>query len=92
MAHLTLVVSNDQPERAARGTGELLFQLGLLAEAAPGEPDLVSAHKWMSLAAIRGSAAARRYRRNLAQQMTDLEIAAAQAEVCRWLEQRSDRI
>jgi uncharacterized protein len=47
--------------------------------------DLVAAHKWFNLAASRGNAEAIRLRREIAAQMSDAEIAAAQRAARAWL-------
>jgi len=47
--------------------------------------DLVQAHKWFNIAALRGNAEARRYRTELALEMTRSEIAEAQRQARAWL-------
>jgi TPR repeat protein len=47
--------------------------------------DLVSAHKWFNLAAMRGKSEAIRYRREVAAEMSEAEIAAAQRAARDWL-------
>jgi TPR repeat protein len=47
--------------------------------------DFVSAHKWFNLAAMRGNQDAIRLRREVAEQMSDAEIAAAQRAARDWL-------
>jgi TPR repeat protein len=47
--------------------------------------DLVSAHKWFNLAAMKGCADAARLRREIAAEMTDAEIGAAQVAAREWL-------
>jgi TPR repeat protein len=47
--------------------------------------DLVSAHKWFNLAAVRGDADARRYRMEIAHEMSRAEIAEAQRQARGWL-------
>ncbi len=49
------------------------------------EADLIEAHKWFNLAAVRGNEEARRYRAELARDMTREQIAAAQREAREWL-------
>ncbi|WP_137392159.1 sel1 repeat family protein [Rhodoligotrophos defluvii] len=86
MAHLTLVVSNERPEHPQRHSGELLLRLGLMAQAAGGERDLVAAHKWMILAALQGNVEARSHRRQLARHLTPEQIAEAHRQARAWLE------
>ncbi|NJO35667.1 MAG: sel1 repeat family protein [Rhodospirillales bacterium] len=47
--------------------------------------DLVTAHKWFNLAALRGNAEAKRYRMEIAGEMTRYEIAEAQRQAREWL-------
>ncbi|MGB6538698.1 MAG: hypothetical protein WBF58_22375 [Xanthobacteraceae bacterium] len=66
--------------------GDMLFDLGMICSAGRDAPvDLVSAHKWFNLAAARGNREAARLRREIANQMTDGEIAAAQRAARDWL-------
>jgi TPR repeat protein len=62
------------------------FELGMMYSIGRSVPiDYVSAHKWFNLAAMRGSADAIRLRREIAGQMSDDEIAAAQRAARSWL-------
>ena len=66
--------------------GEMLFELGMMYSVGRDAPvDLVSAHKWFNLAAVKGNAEAIRLRREIASQMSDAEIAAAQRAARDWL-------
>lgn len=47
--------------------------------------DLVQAHKWFNIAALRGNSEARRYRGEVAGEMTRHEIAEAQRQAREWL-------
>ena len=47
--------------------------------------DLVEAHKWFNIAAMRGHADAARLRREIAEQMADAEIGCAQRAARDWL-------
>lgn len=47
--------------------------------------DLVSAHKWFNIAALRGCTDAIRLRREMAEQMSDTEIGCAQRAARDWL-------
>jgi uncharacterized protein len=67
-------------------SGEVFFELGMMYAAGRSVPaDLVSAHKWFNLAAMRGNAEAIRLRRELAEEMSDAEIATAQRAARDWL-------
>lgn len=74
-----------QLESSAAG-GEALVQLGLIyATGADIPADRVAAHKWFNLAASKGSIEAVRLRRELAEEMSPAEIAAAQRAARQWL-------
>jgi TPR repeat protein len=66
--------------------GEALFALGMMCAAGNSVPvDLVAAHKWFNLAAMKGHADAARLRREIAAEMTDAEIGKAQMAAREWL-------
>jgi TPR repeat protein len=70
----------------AGGTPDGLFELGLMYCAGRDvELDLVSAHKWFNLAATRGNEDAKRYRMEIAHEMSEAEIAEAQRQAREWL-------
>lgn len=79
--------SRDIVEYAAEGGApDALFELGLMyASGREVERDFVAAHKWFNLAALRGNEEARRYRLELAEEMTKTEIAKAQRLARAWL-------
>jgi len=65
---------------------DVLLQMGLRCCAGRDAAlDLVAAHKWFNIAALRGSAEARRYRAELSQEMSKPEIATAQRLAREWL-------
>jgi TPR repeat protein len=65
---------------------DTFFQLGMMYSAGRSVPiDFVTAHKWFNLAAMRGSADAIRLRREIADQMSEAEIAQAQRAARAWL-------
>ena len=60
-------------------TGEDLCKLGILYSTGQGgEIDYIEAHKWFNLAALMGSEPAKHYRKEISDQMSTGEIAAAQ--------------
>jgi TPR repeat protein len=62
-----------------------LFQLGLSCTIGCSVPvDLVSAHKWFNLAAMRGNHEAIRLRHEIAAEMSEREIIAAQRAARDW--------
>jgi TPR repeat protein len=65
--------------------GDVLFDLGMLyASGRSGHIDLVAAHKWFNLAALRGRVDAIALRREVAEVMSEAEIATAQREARAW--------
>ncbi len=77
------------PLPAADSTGDELFRMGLLYSTGQGGAplDYVSAHMLFNLAAMRGSAEAKVYRRELSREMDHDEVAEAQRAARRWLGQ-----
>ncbi len=65
---------------------DALYELGLMyCSGRNGDYDLVEAHKWFNLAAMRGSMDAKRLRQELSQEMTRAEISRAQKLAREWL-------
>jgi TPR repeat protein len=65
---------------------DVLFERGLYwASGRSGVVNLVAAHKWFNLAALKGRADAIAMRREVAAMMSDTEIAAAQREARAWM-------
>lgn len=66
-------------EGARSGDSENLYKLGLIYSTGQGaEIDLIKAHMWFNLAAMKGSQPAKTCRKELADLMSTFEIAAAQ--------------
>lgn len=75
-------------DHAAAGVpaGEMFYRLGMNHSIGRGAPlDLVSAHKWLNIAAARGHEDAVRLRREVASSMSEAEIATAQRAARQWL-------
>jgi len=71
----------EQPASA-----DILFQMGLdCACGRLGATDLVTAHKWFNIAALKGSSAAAQYRKEISDEMSRDEIATAQRSAREWL-------
>lgn len=67
-------------------SGEVFFELGMMYASGRSVPtDLVLAHKWFNLAAMKGNGEAIRLRREIAEEMSAAEIAAAQRAARDWL-------
>ena len=65
---------------------DVLFERGLYwASGRSGLVDLVAAHKWFNLAALKGRVDAIALRREVADQMSDEEIARAQRDARAWI-------
>jgi TPR repeat protein len=66
--------------------GDVLFDLGLLYSTGRcGMVDLVAAHKWFNLAALKGRVDAIPLRREVAELMSEDQIAMAQREARAWI-------
>ena len=77
--------SNHQ-DAAEQGVAEAQYRLGLRCSIGQGvQQDLVTAHKWFNLAAMRGIAEARRVRCEIAHDMSEHEISEAQKLAREWL-------
>lgn len=69
-----------------RSQADMLCELGLMyATGRDCETDLVAAHKWFNIAAIRGSAEAARLRGELAQALSKAELVRALREAREWM-------
>jgi TPR repeat protein len=77
-------------ERATLGeasaNADVFYDLGMMYSIGRSVPiDLVSAHKWFNLAAMKGKADAIRLRREIADQLSETQVAAAQRAARDWL-------
>ena len=91
MARFEILDSIAAPLGEGPAAGEMLFELGMMYSIGRDVPvDLVSAHKWFNLAAMKGNADAIRLRREIADQMSDAEIAAAQRAARAWLNAKAN--
>ena len=65
---------------------DVLFERGLYwASGRSGVVNLVAAHKWFNLAAVKGRADAIQMRREVAEMMSEVEIATAQRGARAWM-------
>jgi uncharacterized protein len=86
MARFEMLDSNAAPLGEGPASGDMLFELGMMYSVGRDMPvDLISAHKWFNLAAMKGNIDAIRLRREVANQMSDVEIATAQRAARGWL-------
>jgi hypothetical protein len=81
MTSLEMASGGAEPANA-----EDCFGLGMVFSAGAGVAvDLVQAHKWFNIAAMRGHKDAAQMRREIAEQMSDSEIGCAQRAARDWL-------
>ena len=67
-------------------TADTLFELGMRYASGREVPvDLITAHKWFNIAAMKGHAEAAQLRREIAAEMADAEIGQAQRAARDWL-------
>ena len=70
----------------ASSSPDALYQLGMMYAAGRDVPlDLVTAHKWLNIAAARGNLDARRMRTELSTEMSRAEIMEAQKQARAWV-------
>ena len=70
----------------AKPTPENFFELGMIYSAGREvDADLVAAHKWFNIAAIKGSPRAAELRSELAASMSKQELARALREAREWM-------
>lgn len=81
------ITSRDIVECAAQGGApDALFELGLMyCSGREVDLDLIEAHKWFNLAAMRGNEDAKRYRLEISSEMTRAQVALAQKRAREWL-------
>lgn len=71
---------------SANAIPDVLFERGLYwSSGRSGVVNLVAAHKWFNLAALKGRVDAIHMRREVAELMSEAEIAAAQREARDWI-------
>jgi uncharacterized protein len=86
MGRFDILDGTAAPLGEGPAAGDVLFELGMMYSVGRDVPvDLVSAHKWFNLAAVKGNRDATRLRREIADQMSESEIAAAQRAARDWL-------
>ncbi len=79
MARLDLPIHVDMEGVADGGAADAFFELGMMYAAGRDvDANLVLAHKWFNLAALKGNKTAFNYRKEIAFEMSKAEIAVAQ--------------
>ena len=85
-----LEVHNLDEATLGDANADVFYQLGILYSAGGEIPaDYVAAHKWFNIAALRGNGEAVRMRREVAELMSEGEIASAQRAARDWLKPRA---
>jgi TPR repeat protein len=86
MARFEMTGIECAPLGEAPAGADTFFALGMMYSVGRSVPiDFVTAHKWFNLAAMRGNRDAIRLRREVAEQMSQSEIARAQRAARAWL-------
>ena len=76
----------DIAAMGANGNPDCLFELGVMySTGRTGKVDLVTAHKWFNLAALKGNQAAKQQRCEISAHMSREEIASAQKAAREWI-------
>lgn len=77
----------DVAESAGQGgSADALYELGLMyCTGRDVDIDMIEAHKWFNLAALRGNEEAKRFRQDISRHMTRAEITQAQKRARQWL-------
>jgi TPR repeat protein len=85
MARFEMAETASMAECQPNGDG--LFELGMIySSGREVGTDLVAAHKWFNLAALRGNSEAIYYRRQIADEMSPAAIAEALRAARKWLD------
>jgi TPR repeat protein len=93
MARFEILDGSAAPLGEGPAAADMLFELGMMYSIGRDVPvDLISAHKWFNLAAMKGDLEAIRLRREIADQMSDAEIAVAQRAARDWLKGSSGKV
>lgn len=79
MARLDLPIHLEMDVAVEGGASDALFELGMMYSAGRDvDANLVLAHKWFNLAALKGNKAALEYRKEIATEMSKAQISVAQ--------------
>ena len=86
MARYELAAAEGTSLGQGNAPADMFFELGMMYSTGRSVPaDLVTAHKWFNIAAVRGHCDAIRLRVEIAAEMSGAEIAAAQRAARDWL-------
>lgn len=83
---MSMTAANADRAVSFGADAEQFFRLGLMYSTGETVPaDMVAAHKWFNIAAMRGNSEAVRHRCEIAGEMSSAEVAAAQRAARVWL-------
>lgn len=86
MARFEMAAAEMASMAERQPNGDSLFELGMIyATGRDVGTDLVAAHKWFNLAALRGKPEAIQYRQQIADEMTPTALSEALREAREWL-------
>jgi uncharacterized protein len=79
-------MENEPEISVATATAEALLEIGMkYCTGREVSQNLVIAHKWFNLAAMKGSESAKQYRCEISREMTAADVADAQRQARAWL-------
>ncbi|RJF93425.1 SEL1-like repeat protein [Sphingomonas cavernae] len=92
MAHslsAAILLMESRLADAAKGDSRACFDLGIAYSSGTSgvEVDLIQAHKWFNLAALKGNIRGQECRAEIAHEMSGWEIAEAQRQARAWLQE-----
>lgn len=80
--------SFDNAALGGEASAEIIFEMGLAAASGRDRDiNLIEAHKWFNIAAIKGSARAAALRAEVAETMTKSDLAKALRDARQWMTQ-----
>ncbi|MEL6203525.1 MAG: sel1 repeat family protein [Pseudomonadota bacterium] len=80
--------SFDNAALGSNASAEIIFEMGLAAASGRDrDVDLIEAHKWFNIAAIKGSTRAAALRSEIAETMTKADLAKALRDARQWMTQ-----
>jgi TPR repeat protein len=86
MGRSELFALEQAAKQSRDDVADICFKLGMFYSIGGSVPaDKVAAHKWFNLSASRGNRDAAGYRRELANEMSENEIATAQRAAREWI-------
>jgi len=86
MARLQIAAHGIEESTDYGSTPDALFQLGLrYCVGRDVDVDLVEAHKWFNLAAMRGNDDAKHYRSDISREMSRIQISRSRRLAREWL-------